>query len=150
MATEEKGGAERAIRWATTLSVIVLAVIAAIISYKHMYLLVRRYGETSWTAALLMPSMVVLQAPWPQGRRRVDLGRSGLRSGGLERVRRRSARRSEDDLAVRVGGFGHALRGDLEAFGPGVLRSRPAWRSMPSMPAGVQIISRSAVSEVIQ
>ena len=53
MATEGKGGAERAIRWATTLSVIVLAVIAAIISYKHMYLLVRRYGETSWTAALL-------------------------------------------------------------------------------------------------
>jgi hypothetical protein len=30
-----------------------LAVIAAIVSYKHMYLLVRRYGETSWTAALL-------------------------------------------------------------------------------------------------
>jgi hypothetical protein len=58
VATEGKGGAERAIRWATTLSVIVLAVIAAIISYKHMYLLVRRYGETSWTAALLpIPSM---------------------------------------------------------------------------------------------
>ncbi|MFB9832828.1 DUF2637 domain-containing protein [Actinoallomurus acaciae] len=53
MATEGKGGAERAIRWATTVSVIVLAVIVAIISYKHMYLLVRRYGETSWTAALL-------------------------------------------------------------------------------------------------
>jgi Protein of unknown function (DUF2637) len=53
VATTGDGGAERAIRWATTLSVIVLAIIAAIISYKHMYLLVRRYGETSWTAALL-------------------------------------------------------------------------------------------------
>jgi hypothetical protein len=49
----EMGGAERAIRWTTTFSVVVLAVIAAVVSYKHMYLLVRRYGETSWTAALL-------------------------------------------------------------------------------------------------
>jgi hypothetical protein len=57
MATTGDGRAERAIRWATTLSVIVLAVIAAIISYKHMYLLVRRYGETSWTAALLPVSV---------------------------------------------------------------------------------------------
>ncbi|GAB3979619.1 hypothetical protein GCM10029978_075480 [Actinoallomurus acanthiterrae] len=32
---------------------VVLAVIAAIVSYRHMYLLVRRYGETSWTAVLL-------------------------------------------------------------------------------------------------
>jgi hypothetical protein len=53
MAEAQSGGTERAIRWMTTLSVIVLAVIAAIVSYKHMYLLVRRYGETSWTAALL-------------------------------------------------------------------------------------------------
>jgi hypothetical protein len=44
---------DRVIRWTTTLSVVVLAVIAAIVSYRHMYLLVRRYGETSWTAALL-------------------------------------------------------------------------------------------------
>jgi hypothetical protein len=57
MATTGNGHAERAIRWATTLSVIVLAIIAAIISYKHMYLLVRRYGETSWTAALLPVSV---------------------------------------------------------------------------------------------
>jgi hypothetical protein len=27
------------------------------LSYKHMYLLVRRYGETSWTAALLPVSV---------------------------------------------------------------------------------------------
>jgi hypothetical protein len=32
---------------------VVLAMIAAIVSYRHMYLLVRRYGETSWTAVLL-------------------------------------------------------------------------------------------------
>ncbi|MEV5705095.1 DUF2637 domain-containing protein [Actinoallomurus sp. NPDC052274] len=43
----------RVIRWTTTLSVVVLAVIAAIVSYRHMYLLVRRYEETPWTAVLL-------------------------------------------------------------------------------------------------
>ncbi|WP_329245888.1 DUF2637 domain-containing protein [Actinoallomurus sp. NBC_01490] len=53
MAQTRVGGTDRAIRWTTILSVIVLAVIAALVSYKHMYLLVRRYGETSWTAALL-------------------------------------------------------------------------------------------------
>jgi hypothetical protein len=44
---------DRLIRWTTTASVLVLAGIAAVTSYKHMYILVRRYGETSWTAALL-------------------------------------------------------------------------------------------------
>ncbi|TYC14748.1 DUF2637 domain-containing protein [Actinomadura syzygii] len=45
------------IRWASTASVLVLAGIAAVISYKHMYYLVLRYGETSWTAALLPVSV---------------------------------------------------------------------------------------------
>ncbi|MFI0350920.1 DUF2637 domain-containing protein [Actinomadura sp. 9N407] len=36
---------------------IVLAGIVAVISYKHMYQLVLRYGETSWTAALLPVSV---------------------------------------------------------------------------------------------
>lgn len=53
MAKTQFGRTDRVIRWTTIFSVIVLAVIAAIVSYKHMYLLVRRYGETSWTAALL-------------------------------------------------------------------------------------------------
>jgi Protein of unknown function (DUF2637) len=44
---------DRVIRWTTTLSVVVPAVIAAIVSYKHMFVLVHRYGESSWTAALL-------------------------------------------------------------------------------------------------
>ena len=48
---------DRAIRWTTTLSVVVLAGIAAVLSYKHMYVLVRRYGETSWTSALLPVSV---------------------------------------------------------------------------------------------
>ncbi|WUI03925.1 DUF2637 domain-containing protein [Spirillospora sp. NBC_00431] len=44
--------------WApVTISVIVLAGIAAVLSYKHMYMLVREYGETSWTAALLPVSV---------------------------------------------------------------------------------------------
>ncbi|MGH3241624.1 MAG: DUF2637 domain-containing protein [Spirillospora sp.] len=49
--------ADRAIRWASTVGVIMLAGIAAVISYKHMYHLVPRYGETSWTAALLPVSV---------------------------------------------------------------------------------------------
>lgn len=53
MGNAKLGGPERAIRWTTTLSVIALAAIAAIVSYKHMYVLVRRYGEASWTAALV-------------------------------------------------------------------------------------------------
>lgn len=47
------GWADRVVRWTTTVSVVVLAGIAAIISYKHMFALVHRYGERSWTAALL-------------------------------------------------------------------------------------------------
>jgi hypothetical protein len=46
-----------AIRWATTISVVVLAGIAAVLSYKHMRTLVLEYGETSWTAALLPVSV---------------------------------------------------------------------------------------------
>ncbi|TDD32747.1 DUF2637 domain-containing protein [Actinomadura sp. KC06] len=54
------GGAhagDRLIRWCTTISVVVLAWIAAVLSYKHMYELVLRYGETSWSAALLPVSV---------------------------------------------------------------------------------------------
>jgi Protein of unknown function (DUF2637) len=49
--------ADRVIRWTTTLSVVVLAEIAAVLSYKHMFVLVRRDGETSWTSALLPVSV---------------------------------------------------------------------------------------------
>jgi hypothetical protein len=45
--------ADRVIRWATTGSVVMLALIAAVVSYRHMYTLVLRHGETVWTAALL-------------------------------------------------------------------------------------------------
>jgi hypothetical protein len=57
MANTKRAPADRVIRWASTVSVIVLAGIAAVISYKHMYQLVLRYGETSWTAALLPVSV---------------------------------------------------------------------------------------------
>ena len=49
---------DRVIQWTTTLSVVVLAGIAAVLSYKHMYVLVRRYGETSWVAALSPVSLL--------------------------------------------------------------------------------------------
>ncbi|TYK51072.1 DUF2637 domain-containing protein [Actinomadura decatromicini] len=45
--------ADKVIRGTSTLSVIILAGIAAVISYRHMYHLVFRYEEGSWTAALL-------------------------------------------------------------------------------------------------
>lgn len=56
---------------------VVLAAIAAVISYRHMYVLVQRYGETSWTAALLPVSVdgmiatasMALLADSRQGRR---------------------------------------------------------------------------------
>jgi Protein of unknown function (DUF2637) len=48
---------DRVIRWTTTVSVVVLAGIAAIVSYRHMFVLVHRYGETSWTAVLLPVSV---------------------------------------------------------------------------------------------
>jgi len=57
MVGNQAGGAERMIRWTTTLSVVVLAVIAALMSYDHMFTLVRRYGEERWTAALLPVSV---------------------------------------------------------------------------------------------
>src|SRR4051812_14350862 len=57
MANQKPPPADRVIRSASTVSVIVLAGIAAVLSYKHMYQLVLRYGETSWTAALLPVSV---------------------------------------------------------------------------------------------
>jgi hypothetical protein len=49
--------ADQVIRSASTVSVIVLAGIAAVISNKHMYQLVLQYEEASWTAALLPVSV---------------------------------------------------------------------------------------------
>jgi hypothetical protein len=42
--------AERWIRWTTTMSVLLLA---AVVSYRHMYELALAYGESPWTAALV-------------------------------------------------------------------------------------------------
>ena len=77
MAEIQRDWSDRAIRWTTTASVIVLAGIAAVLSYKHMYTLVRQYGETSWAAALLPVSVdgmiavssMTLLADSRQGRR---------------------------------------------------------------------------------
>jgi hypothetical protein len=44
---------DRLIRLTTTASVMLLAAIAAIVSYRHMHALVLQHGETAWTAALL-------------------------------------------------------------------------------------------------
>jgi hypothetical protein len=57
MANPHSSWADQAIRWTTTLSVVVLAGIAAVLSYKHMFILVRRYGETSCTSTLLPVSV---------------------------------------------------------------------------------------------
>ncbi|MET8144608.1 DUF2637 domain-containing protein [Sphaerisporangium sp. NPDC005288] len=43
---------DRWIRYTMTASVVLLDVIAAVVSYKHMYQLVLRHGESAWSAAL--------------------------------------------------------------------------------------------------
>jgi hypothetical protein len=51
------GYGDRTIRWTTTFSVVVLAGICRGVSYEHMFILARRYGETLWTSALLPVSV---------------------------------------------------------------------------------------------
>jgi hypothetical protein len=48
---------DRWIRWATTASVLVLAGIAAAVSYRHMHTLTLAHGESAWTAALIPVSV---------------------------------------------------------------------------------------------
>ncbi|MEU9891473.1 DUF2637 domain-containing protein [Sphaerisporangium sp. NPDC051011] len=45
--------AERWIRWTTTVTVLLLAAIAAVVSCRHMYELAVSHGEGAWTAALV-------------------------------------------------------------------------------------------------
>jgi hypothetical protein len=45
-------GPERSIRWTTTGCVALLALIAGTVSYLHMHVLVARYGQPGWVAAL--------------------------------------------------------------------------------------------------
>jgi hypothetical protein len=52
----EQGGTrrgDRLVRQATTASVVLLAVIAAIVSYRPMHTLLCQHGEAAWTAAPL-------------------------------------------------------------------------------------------------
>ncbi|MGP3921426.1 DUF2637 domain-containing protein [Nonomuraea sp. 10N515B] len=44
---------DRIIRWTTTLTVAILAAIAAVISYRHLHILAVRHGESPLSAALL-------------------------------------------------------------------------------------------------
>ena len=44
---------DRCIRWTTTASVVLLAAIAAVVSYRHMHTLTLAHGESAWTAALI-------------------------------------------------------------------------------------------------
>jgi len=44
---------DRCIRWTTTASVVLLAGIAAVVSYRHMHTLTLAHGESAWTAALI-------------------------------------------------------------------------------------------------
>jgi len=45
------------VRCATTVSVTLLAVIAAIVSYRHMHVLVLSHGEGPWASALIPVSV---------------------------------------------------------------------------------------------
>src|SRR3984885_13047015 len=46
-------GADRVIRWSTTLAVLGVAGIAAVVSYEHASALVRAHGESGWTGRLI-------------------------------------------------------------------------------------------------
>lgn len=90
------GRGDRLVRWTTTTSVMLLAAIAAIVSYRHMHTLVVRHGETPWTAAVLplsvdgmiAASSMALLADSRNGRR------SGIFAMGLAgRRQRRKPRR---------------------------------------------------------
>lgn len=44
---------DRTVRWLTTITVVLLAVIAAAVSYRHLHMLAVQHGETTWSASLL-------------------------------------------------------------------------------------------------
>ena len=64
-------------RWTTIVAVLMLAVIAAVVSYSHMYELAQRHGEPAWRAALfplsvdgmIVASSMALLADARHGRR---------------------------------------------------------------------------------
>jgi hypothetical protein len=50
-------GADRVIKWSTSLAVLGVALIAAVVSYEHASALVRAHGEGRWTARLIPLTM---------------------------------------------------------------------------------------------
>jgi len=46
-------GADNVIRWSTAAVVIGVALVAAVVSYEHVYALVRAHGEHGWTARFI-------------------------------------------------------------------------------------------------
>ncbi len=52
-------GADRWIRRATTARIVLLAGIAAVVSYQHMHTLTVAHGESAWAAALIPLSVVL-------------------------------------------------------------------------------------------
>ena len=114
-------GSERAIRWSTAAAVLGVAVVAAVVSYRHGYEVVRTHGESASTARLVpltvdgliyASSMVMLHsarsgvpvpglARWllglgitadPGGERRARLGPRPGRRGGRRLARDRPGR----------------------------------------------------------
>src|SRR5215468_12338243 len=57
MTVAASSGGDRWIRRLTTASVVVLAGIAAVVSYRHMHTLALAHGEGAWTAALIPVSV---------------------------------------------------------------------------------------------
>ncbi|MDX3099959.1 DUF2637 domain-containing protein [Nonomuraea angiospora] len=49
----DRSRSDRVIGWTTILTVVLLAAIAATVSYRHLHMLAVRHGESSWSAALL-------------------------------------------------------------------------------------------------
>jgi Protein of unknown function (DUF2637) len=76
-------GTDKAIRWSTAATVIGVAVVAAVVSYKHAHALVRAHGETGWTAHLI--PLTVDGLIWASSMVMLDSARRGVPVPSLAR-----------------------------------------------------------------
>jgi uncharacterized protein DUF2637 len=69
-------GTDKAIRWSTAAAVIGVAVVAAVVSYEHVYELVHAHGETGWTARFI--PLTVDGLIWASSMVMLDSARRGV------------------------------------------------------------------------
>ena len=75
--------ADRVIRWSTTLAVVGVAAVAALVSYEHASALVRAHGESGWTGRLI--PLTVDGLIYASSMAMLDSVRQGVRAPSLAR-----------------------------------------------------------------